>query len=785
MNTHRRGSPVGGPGIQAFPYKNSLQGTLSATARVSPRNEAERAFPPKAGIAARSGISPLFLSLLLLPAGSVASASVAETEAQVLEPVVVVSTRSPRPVSEVVGMVTVLGDADIESQLVTNEEALWRYMPSVQVESAGSRFTARSLNIRGIGGNRVVMEVDGVPVQDRFAVGAFADAGRAGAEMDFIRRIELLRGPASSLYGSKAIGGVLAISTFDPDDLAFEDGRLAGRIRGSYASDWDAWGTSTVGAWQDGARGLLIGVSHRQGHEPDRSAHLPERDRIDRDRSAVLAKMTLGESPESRIRLTLDFDQDETVSEMNSLTGTGRFVNTTRLAGDDRATRSGIVLDGRAARGPFTTDVAVFHRETRTRQDTLDLRDAAPRPASIEREFSYDTTLSGVRGRVSREMERGAFRHRLMVGAEYERSERDQGRDATQTNLETGESTKLVLGERFPLRDFPRTTSHEAGIFLQDEIDSLSGRWTFIPSLRFDHTRVRVSDDAEWRQANPDAELAEVTESQLSPRLGVLWSPSREFQLWGQLASGFRAPPAEDLNIGLDIPMFRIRALPNPDLESESSLGWEFGVRAGSRGAWLSAAAFWTDYKDFIVSLVPLGLDPETGTLLFQSQNVERARIKGVEVEAGAPLGLVASRLDNFSAGFTGYLARGEDRRTGERLDDVGPLSTVLYLDWISNSGHWEARFSGLFARGKARDANDEQEWFRVPGHGVLDLTTAWHATDRLTLRAGLFNLADKTWWHWSEAGRLPADDPLIPALSAPGRSASVSFSLGLGAGRH
>ena len=735
---------------------------------------------------ARIGIPALFLSFLFLPAGSGASQSAGvELAAYEFDPVVVISTRSPRPISEVVGMVTVLGDAEIDSQLVTNEEALWRYIPSVQVESEGSRFAARGLNIRGIGGNRVVMEVDGVPIQDRVTIGMFADASRAGSEMDFIRRIELLRGPASSLYGSKAIGGVLAVHTFDPADLALDDGRVAGRVRGSYASDWDAWGTSAIGAWQDGSRGLLVGVSHRQGSEPDRSAHLPERDRIDRERSAVLAKMTLGESPDSRLRLTLDFDRDESVSELNSLTGTGRFVTTTRLAGDDRATRSGIALDGRTTRGPFTTEAAVFHRDTRTRQDTLDLREAAAQPVSIEREFSYDTTLSGIRGRVSREIEYGAFRHRVMVGAEYERSERDQARDATQTRLEDGVSTKVVLGERFPLRDFPVTTSDQAGIFLQDEIDSLSGRWTFIPSLRFDHTRIRVSDDAEWRQANPDAELAEVTVNQLSPRLGVLWSPSRKFQAWGQLASGFRAPPAEDLNIGLDIPMFRIRALPNPDLEPESSLGWELGIRTSSRGAWLSAAAFWTDYKDFIVSRVPLGPDPETGTLLFQSQNVERARIKGLEVEAGAPLGLLAPGLDNFSAGFSGYVARGEDRRTGERLDDVGPLSTVLYLDWISDSGRWEARFSGLFAKGKARDSNDEQEWFRVPGHGILDLTAGWHATDRLTLRAGVFNLADKTWWRWSEAGRLPAGDPLIPALSAPGRSASVSFTLGLGAGRH
>jgi hemoglobin/transferrin/lactoferrin receptor protein len=263
----------------------------------------------------------------------------------------------------------------------------------------------------------------------------------------------------------------------------------------------------------------------------------------------------------------------------------------------------------------------------------------------------------------------------------------------------------------------------------------------------------------------------------------VLWRPSRALQAWGQVTSGFRAPPAEDLNIGLDIPLFQVRALPNPDLKSESSIGWEAGLRANAGGAWLSAAAFWTDYEDFIVSLAPLGPDPDTGTLLFQSQNLDRARIRGVELEAGLPLGLLTPKLGAFSAGFSGYWAEGEDRRTRQDLDDVGPPAAVFHLDWADASGEWEARLSGAFARskqpGEAADAA-----FEVPGHGVLDLTFGWRATERLTLRAGVFNLGDKTWWRWGDVRRIPAGDPLIPALSAPGRSVSVSFNLGLGPGR-
>jgi hemoglobin/transferrin/lactoferrin receptor protein len=743
-----------------------------------------KANPPTVRTGAARPAALSVASLAFLFATPPVAGQAPDSTALELEPVVVVSTRSPRPVSEVVGMVTVLDGADIESGMAMQEEDLWRYIPGVFAESTGARFSARSLNIRGIGGNRVVMELDGIPIQERFSVGQFAFAGRTGSDVDFIRRIEVLRGPASSLYGSKAIGGVVAVSTFDPQDLTGGPNGSGGLLRGGYASEWDSLGAAALGAWHGDAAGLLLGASYREGHEPDRSAKPANPDRLNRDRIAGLAKVTLTDGELGRLRLTLDGDREEVATEMNSLVGQGRFANTTALTGDDRMTRNGVALDGRLGRDAYNFEGAVFHRETRTRQDTSDVRDQLARPIRVDREFSYDTTQSGIRGRISRELQYGAFRHRVMLGADYSRRRLEESRDATATGLNDGLVSKVVLGEQFPLRDFPVTVSHEAGVFLQDEIDTQSRRWTVIPALRFDRTRIRVRDDESWRRANPDADLAELSASDVSPRLGVLWRPSEALQLWGQYASGFRAPPAEDLNIGLDIALFNTRAIPNPDLKSESSEGWELGLRAQSGGAWISVAAFWTDYEDFIVSLAPLGPDPETGTLLFQSRNLDRARIKGVELEAGAPLGGVVPAMDSYTVGVAAFWARGEDRRTGNSLDDVGPATAVAYVDWASENGAWEARLSGRFVRAKSPQDVGNQPGFDVPGHGIADFVLSWRATERLAVRAGVFNLGDKTWWRWGDARRLTATDPLIPARSAPGRSMSVSFNLGLGPGR-
>ncbi|NHA13618.1 TonB-dependent receptor domain-containing protein [Thioalkalivibrio sp. XN279] len=715
------------------------------------------------------------------------SASLAglETDATplALAPVTVVSTRTARPLDSVVGMVSVLDHRDIDERMAVDPEGLWRYSPGIEVESQGTRFGSRSLNIRGIGGNRVLMEIDGVPVQDRFAVGTFADAGRAGTVLDFVRHIEVLRGPASALYGSKAIGGVVAVSTFDPRDLAGGPGQPGGRLKSGFSGVDSGWHASGVGAWEGDAHGLLLGASRLRAEAPDRSALDQDLDRARREQDALLAKVVLGGVHDWHLRLTLGSQREDARTELGSLLGTGRFATTTELRGDDEMRRHSGALDWQLERDRLSAQATLFRSAHDTRQDTLDLRELLPQPLRIEREFSYDTVATGLRAHVTREIPGAHWRHRVTVGVEQARHELDQQRDARQIDLATGEVSSVVLGESFPLRDIPVTTSDETGVFLQDEIDAVSGRWTVIPALRFDRSQVRARDDAGWRAANPTTAPADLDASDVSPRLGVLWHAAGGVQLWAQWSTGFRAPPAEDLNIGLDIPLFRVRALPNPELKSETSRAWELGLRWREADSRLAVALFHTDYRDFIASMVPLGPDPESGVLLFQSQNIERARIRGVEMEGQARLALLPPRLGGLKAGFAAWWAQGESRVDGSRLQSVGPPAAVAHLAWNAPSRRHELRLSGLFARGQSLAGTADAPAFRAPGYGVFDLAYAWQVTGRLTLRAGVFNLFDRTWWRWGALRDLPADDPLVPALSAPGRSVSLAVRLALGAG--
>lgn len=149
----------------------------------------------------------------------------------------VIATKKPRLMSEVASVVTVIDDDQIYAELAQNMDELVRYEPDVDVNFDAARFGQSGFNIRGISDNRIAIEIDGVPMADRFAIGNFADSGQNYIDTELLKRVEILRGPASSLYGSNAIGGVVTFETKDPSDyLTNRENRWHLDLKGSYHS---------------------------------------------------------------------------------------------------------------------------------------------------------------------------------------------------------------------------------------------------------------------------------------------------------------------------------------------------------------------------------------------------------------------------------------------------------------------------------------------------------------------------------------------------------------------
>jgi len=695
---------------------------------------------------------------------------------------VTVYARRIVPVSRVAAMVSVIPQEMIERTLVTDVKQLVRYEPGLSVRSDPFRFGADTISVRGVGGNRVAVEVDGVPVAGGFAVGNFADSGRSFVDPAFLERVEVLRGPASSLYGSDAIGGVVAMTTLAADSLLDRGRDLGMRASGGYTGVDDGWNAALLGGARRGATAALLGYVHRQGSEPDTAADI-EPDPREYRGDSLLAKVEFGAAPGGPMLVAAELSriqQDTSVNAWLGLAGT-RFVNTTVLEGDDEQQRhrTSIGQQVRATRAFDSAEWRVYLQQTDTRQDTYEQRRGVPPrspPLAIERDFRLEDQTVGAEFSAVRAVAAGQVAHTIVYGLEAASTRIEERRDGQQTDLNTGSVTNVVLGENFPLRDFPVTDVARAGAFVQDELQLGGSGWTLIPALRVDYYRLEPRADAMYREDNPTTQAVGLDDSAIAPKLGVTREFGNGLTAFAQYARGFRAPPAEDLNIGLELPLLNIKAIPNPSLQPETSDGYELGVRWKGAAGRFAASAFCTDYDDFIESKVNLGKDPTTGVTLFQSQNIAHARICGTELAAGARLGEWWPPLDGWSARLSAAYAVGENRVNGEPLNSVDPASGVLALGYEARSGRWGGEFVTTAVAAKTAIDDSRADLYATDGYVTLDLLAHYDFGNGVRLNAGVFNLTGADYIEWADVRGRVAGDPLIPYYTRPGRNASLTL---------
>ncbi len=729
----------------------------------------------------QNGRWPFILLLSLAQAGYAESPQPSHEEAipGLVEEILVVGARMPRPADNVVGKVDVITHQQIVNEMAASLSDITRYTPGVSVTTADSRFGETEITIRGLSGNRVASLIDGVPLPDQFDIGAFANAGQDFLVPDAVSRVEILRGPASTLFGNDALAGVFAIVTRDPEEfLGGEPADVSGSAMWSGRDDSTLISGSFALGHPIGASNLtgVVHASWKDGHEIDRSAVDDDPDAQDRTQKSLFVKTAWTLPSGNRLRLDGSLFDEDVETEIRSVLGYGRqFRSTTSLLGDDQRRREAVTFGY-----DFDSDlrwldqgrINTYLQKVTVDQRTTELR-AALNTLNV-RTFTYDTRHYGMTMDFQSTFTAGSIPHRLAWGASLERGEIEEERNGISTNLVTGETTQTLLGEEMPVRDFPNSTVDEAAIYLHDEMTM--GAFTLIPGLRFQSYHLDAHADPIFTEDNPNALVVDSNESSLAPKLGGIWHLTARTQIYAQYAHGFRAPPFEDLNIGLDIPQFNIRAIPNPDLKPETSDGLELGYRFRREGMGFSIAVFGADYDNLIQTKVNLGPDPQTGTLIFQSRNIEEARVYGAELVFDASLD---RWLHGLSFDASASITRGRNRTADEPLNTVDPAEIVAGLGWVpSERTSFRLVLTAVAPKNDVDDTLPDQ--FTTDGYAVVDVTASWRVSPSIRLDAGLFNAFDKTYWQWSSVRNRTVADPMVDYLSAPGRYASVSLRMTL-----
>ncbi|MCQ9617513.1 TonB-dependent receptor plug domain-containing protein [Paenalcaligenes niemegkensis] len=135
-----------------------------------------------------------------------------------LNAITVTATRQASQVFDTPGVVSVIDRKQLEDRQVSDTLDLIRYQPGISISrqtSAVDPFgNLGSFSIRGVGGNRIQIQVDGARVQEQLQ-----DGNRSFVDLSTLKAVEIVRGPGSVLWGADALGGVVSYQTLDPSDL--------------------------------------------------------------------------------------------------------------------------------------------------------------------------------------------------------------------------------------------------------------------------------------------------------------------------------------------------------------------------------------------------------------------------------------------------------------------------------------------------------------------------------------------------------------------------------------
>lgn len=726
--------------------------------------------------------------VLSFAAPALASENDGEDQPTRLDEITVVATREPIRVDQAPATVTVFTAKSIETLLATDIKDLIRFEPGVSVVSQPARFgaalgtTGRAGNagftIRGLGGDRVLMVVDGVRVPDGYVFGA-QSVGRGGySDLDLMERVEILRGPASALHGSDGVAGAVSFTTRDPEGLIRQERNFGARARVAYGSADESWAESLAVAGRAGAFSGLLSYTRRDGQETEtqgtvggEGAARTLANPSDLKSNAILGKLVWQVAPNHRLRLT--YDHHDMTVDADVLSGRVPAAPpfspnaVLELLATDETERDRVSLDWRFEEtlGLDRGQVAVYWQDATTTQFTFEDRDPALDRTRLN---TFDNRVWGVAADALKTFTVGGVEHRVTFGGDWSETRQEGLRDGTAP----------PAGETFPIRAFPNTDYRLSGLFLQDDIRLMDGALSLIPALRLDAYELTPRADALY----PDDNIVSQSDGRVSPKLGAVYWADDHFGLFGNVGAGFKAPTPSQVNNFFSNPAFGYTSLPNPDLGPETSVSAEIGMRFRDLDLLgglfsLQVAAFKADYEGFISQEVVSGSFTPADPAVYQFVNLAEVETHGLEAR-GRIL------WDNgFSADFSASYAKGRQTRPEVTADlpSIDPIKLVGGLSYDDPAGRFGGQTIVTWSDEKAGDLRAlgcGTTCFTGEAFTLLDITAYWNVTDLVTARVGVFNVTDETYSWWSDIAGVSTTSAITDAFTQPGRNVSISLSL-------
>ncbi|MGD2183730.1 TonB-dependent hemoglobin/transferrin/lactoferrin family receptor [Lusitaniella coriacea] len=699
----------------------------------------------------------------------------------------ITGTRTLRPLRQSPATITVIEFDEIETNLVQDLDDLIRYEPGVSTSGDPQRYGFQDFNIRGIDGNRVLIQVDGVRLPESFDFGS-TQLGRDYIDPETLKRVEIIRGPASTLYGSDSIGGVVSFFTKDPADFLEEEGDDAAvSVKLAYDGvDRGFAETVTASGRLGQLEGLLI-YTRRDGYEAQINSDRAPNPQTS-ETNSWLAKLVYNVNEFHTFKLTGEFLYRELETDVLSSRGVlffGRNFGrrTDSLLSRDKVTRDRYTLSYEF-NNPDSTNffqilrTQIYYQDAQSTEQSTEIRRSTPPFATGRanrlrfRDSQFQNSTFGGDLQLESNFNTGDLTHRLIYGFEISNTRTSRLRNGFQETIgfpgRIGSRTNRVGPDAFPVKDIADTDNFRFGIYLQDEIKW--GNLTLIPGIRYDAYRLSPDPDPIFESSAGAFQPSEFSDSAISPRIGLVYDINEELTVYAQYARGFRAPTAEDINPAFTNPGL-YRVIPNPDLQAESSNSFEVGVRGDYSRVDFSVSGYYNTYNNFIDTFGRTIPTPGLAVGSFQTVNRGNVRIYGVEGKAEVDLGSGFSILAS-----TSYTV-GDDLDSDIPLSSIDPFTLVTGLRYRDPEEIWGVDLIGTYAgRPRLPVTTDLPNPFVPDSYFTLDLIGYYKVSSNVSLNVGVFNLLNQKYWRRGDVRGLAEDNRDLDLFVQPGISVSAGI---------
>ncbi len=708
----------------------------------------------------------------------------------------VTATGTKRDIFEVATPVTVVPAEKIRQKAPQNAADLLREEPGVDVAGVGPN-QMRPV-IRGQRGLRVLFLENGLRLNNARRQTDFGEISGI-VDLDSVEKMEVVRGPASVLYGSDAIGGVLNLVSRDPS----RGDAFRGMLDLSYAGAGDRRRAGANVSGSLGAFTYQLGASKRKADDYDAPSGSFGEIELDDD-TRVLDTGVDDTNVWGSLGWELN-DRNTLRFRMNRYdagpTGFGYIpgdqygiteeVKIRILYPEQQFDRYTLSWAGNSDRNPLADSTNVqgyYQRNKRSLNNDIDINIGPIGPGfpdSFVLAKTYNRTLlstTGFRADAVKLFLEG--NHTVTYGVEgYRDRSFNTDYSVTETHLRfAGPPFEVVQRAIRNRANAPNATNTSSGVFVQDEM-LLLPRLRVTAGLRYHQVATRATATTGWNIDGLDFD-----DSNTVGAVTATYQVTDELNALVSYGTAFRAPNIIERLFNGATPEGNGFQILNPALTSETSANWDVGIKYRRADAFMELVGFRNTVTDGIVqdflstaeiatlpADVQLAIRNSGARFVVQQVNADRLRYEGFELALGYHL---------QSAGLTvgGNYTHINSTRLGATTilppDDVYKNKTFVYARYQRPASRWWAEYN-IRHVGKSKANIDPDE--PVPPVGdTLPAFTVQNigAGARVFEGAGLTH--DVTVWLDNVTDRLYAEFANASFFRPePGRTARISYRLG------